>query len=64
VAPAHLRLQPVHNHSGIKGAPLFAQHDLEGDVEEQVAEFGGERVIVPILDRLRNLMCLFEEVGR
>src|SRR5690554_5047179 len=63
VPAPHLGLQPGGDGLGVERAALFGEHDLEGEVEEEVAEFAGQGVVVLFGDGVRDLVGLFEQVG-
>src|SRR5690606_36354607 len=48
VATSHLPLEFAHHVLRGEGATLFGEHDLERDVEEEVAELADERAVVAI----------------
>ena len=63
VATSHLFLEAADDRLRVEGAALFGEHDLERDVQEQVAELAAERFIVAVADRLGDLVRLLEQVG-
>jgi hypothetical protein len=60
--PPHLLLEPARDRLGPELAPLFRDDDLEGDVEQQVAELLAHRAGVVVADGLVELERLFDEV--
>src|SRR5690606_36178989 len=48
---------------GVERAALLGEHDLEGEVEEEVAELAGQGVVILFGDGVRDLVGLFEQVG-
>ncbi len=61
MAPPHLLLDRVREILGAEATGLFCQDDLEGDVQQQVAEFGPNRVRI-VGDRVVQLESLFDEI--
>ncbi len=65
VAAAHLRFQRRNHVSGVESATLLGQHDLECDVEQQVADLAAQPVVgCSFDDVLGQFQRLFQQVGR
>ena len=62
MARLHLRLERFDDVGGPEGAALFGEHDLEGDVQEQIAEFSRQVAVVSGPDRVRDFVRLLEEI--
>ena len=58
----HLLLEASVNRTGVQVALLLSDDDLEGEVEQEVAELGFERVDVTITDRIDDFVGLLEKV--
>ncbi len=63
VARDHLRLQAPVDRVGVHRAVLFRNHDLEGEVQEEVAQLALELVGVSVPDGVHDLVGLLQEVG-
>ncbi len=60
--PPHLLLEPARDRLRVELPALLADHDLEREVEQQVAELVAQRGGVAVRERLIELEDLFDEI--
>jgi hypothetical protein len=56
VASSHLRPQPIRDSRAIERFPLFPDHDLKGEIEEEIAEFVAEGLVVAGINRVDDFV--------